>query len=75
MRIVAFISFGLEIILSIQTGKPFCDQDSELTELIRSTPGKPPAILSIYLTQRERDAKARNDVVASAARIVVGAFA
>jgi beta-lactamase class A len=38
-------------------------------------PGKPPVILTIYLTQREQDAKARNDVVASAARIVVGAFA
>ena len=38
-------------------------------------PGKPPVILTIYLTQQERDAKARNDVVASAARIVVGAFA
>jgi beta-lactamase class A len=38
-------------------------------------PGKPPVILTIYLTQREQDAKARNDVVASAARIAVDAFA
>jgi beta-lactamase class A len=38
-------------------------------------PGKPPVILTIYLTQREQDAKAHDDVVASAARIVVGAFA
>ncbi|WP_062088112.1 class A beta-lactamase [Caballeronia udeis] len=38
-------------------------------------PGKPPIVLAIYLTQREQDAKARDDVVASAARIVVAAFA
>lgn len=38
-------------------------------------PGKPPIVLAVYFTQREKDAPARNDVVAEAARIVAAAFA
>jgi beta-lactamase class A len=34
-------------------------------------PRRAPAVVAIYTTQGEKDAKARNDVVASAARIVV----
>jgi beta-lactamase class A len=34
-------------------------------------PNRPPVVVSIYTTQAEKDAKARNDVIAAAARIVV----
>jgi integrase/recombinase XerD len=37
MRVDVFISFEVEIILSIQTASPFHDQESGLTELMRST--------------------------------------
>ncbi|PUA17137.1 class A beta-lactamase [Glaciimonas sp. PCH181] len=37
-------------------------------------PGKPPIIVALYFTQREKEAKSREDVLASAARIVVKAF-
>jgi transposase-like protein len=37
MRIDVFISFGLEIITSTQAASSFCNNDSELTELMRST--------------------------------------
>lgn len=37
-------------------------------------PAKPPIVVVIYFTQREQDAKARNDVIASAARIVAARF-
>jgi beta-lactamase class A len=35
-------------------------------------PHRPPVILTVYSTQHEKDAKWREDVIASAARIVVG---
>jgi beta-lactamase class A len=34
-------------------------------------PGRSPVVVAIYTTQGEKDAKARNDIIASAARIVV----
>jgi beta-lactamase class A len=37
-------------------------------------PAKPPIVVVIYFTQREQDAKARNDVIASAAKIIAGRF-
>jgi beta-lactamase class A len=37
-------------------------------------PSRPPILLAIYQTQREQDAKARDDVIAAAARIVLGAM-
>lgn len=37
-------------------------------------PAKPPIVVVIYFTQREPDAKARNDVIASAAKIIAGRF-
>lgn len=37
-------------------------------------PAKPPIILALYFTQREKDAKPRNDVLVSATRIVVETF-
>lgn len=37
-------------------------------------PSRPPLILGIYHTQPQQDAKARDDVIAAAARIVVGAM-
>ncbi|SAL55186.1 class A beta-lactamase [Caballeronia telluris] len=37
-------------------------------------PSKAPIVVVIYFTQREQDAKARNDVLASAAKIVAGKF-
>ncbi len=37
-------------------------------------PGKPPIVLAIYFTQRDKDAPYRNDVLASAARIAAEAL-
>lgn len=37
-------------------------------------PGRAPIILAVYLTQREADGKWRDDVIAAAARLVVGAL-
>lgn len=37
-------------------------------------PSRPPIVLGIYHTQAQQDAKARDDVIAAAARIVVGAL-
>lgn len=37
-------------------------------------PGKAPIIVALYFTQREKEAKSRDDVLASATRIVVKAF-
>ncbi len=37
-------------------------------------PARPPMVVAIYFTQRDKDAKMRNDALASAARIVVEAF-
>ncbi|SAK76550.1 beta-lactamase precursor [Caballeronia arationis] len=37
-------------------------------------PSKPPIVVVIYFTQREQDAKARSDVLASAAKIVARKF-
>jgi beta-lactamase class A len=37
-------------------------------------PSRPPVVVGIYHTQNEQDAKARDDVIAAAARIVVGAI-
>ncbi|MDW3684109.1 class A beta-lactamase [Cupriavidus sp. CV2] len=37
-------------------------------------PGKPPIVLAIYFTQRDKDAAYRNDVLASAARIAAEAL-
>lgn len=37
-------------------------------------PAKPPVIVALYFTQRQKDAKPRNDVLASATRIVVETF-
>jgi beta-lactamase class A len=37
-------------------------------------PGKPPIVLALYMTQRERDAKPKNEVLAEATRVVVGAM-
>jgi beta-lactamase class A len=37
-------------------------------------PGKPPIVLALYMTQREKDAKPRNEVLAAATRVVVGAM-
>jgi beta-lactamase class A len=37
-------------------------------------PARPPIVLVIYFTQREQDAKARDDVLASAAKIVAEKF-
>jgi beta-lactamase class A len=38
-------------------------------------PGKPPVVMTIYFTQHDPHAKARSDVIASAARIIAGALA
>jgi beta-lactamase class A len=35
-------------------------------------PGKPPIVLALYMTQREKDAKPMNEVLAEATRVVVG---
>lgn len=37
-------------------------------------PGKPPVVLALYMTQREKDAKPKNEVLAEATRVVVGAL-
>jgi beta-lactamase class A len=37
-------------------------------------PGKPPIVLALYMTQREKDAKPKNEVLAEATRVVVGAM-
>ncbi len=37
-------------------------------------PGKPPVVLALYMTQREKDAKPKNEVLAEATRVVVGAM-
>ena len=37
-------------------------------------PGKPPVVMAIYFTQRDKDAAYRNDVLAAAARIVAEAM-
>ncbi|MGS0743292.1 class A beta-lactamase [Glaciimonas sp. GG7] len=37
-------------------------------------PAKAPIILALYFTQREKEAKSQNEVLAAATRIVVGAF-
>ncbi len=37
--------------------------------------GRPPIVLAVYFTQRNKDAPARNDVIATAAQIVIGALA
>lgn len=37
-------------------------------------PGKPPIALALYMTQREKDAKPKNEVLAEATRVVVGAL-
>jgi beta-lactamase class A len=37
-------------------------------------PARPPVVVALYFTQREKDAKPRDDVLASAARIVVESF-
>ncbi|GAB3477723.1 class A beta-lactamase [Polaromonas eurypsychrophila] len=37
-------------------------------------PGKPPIVLALYMTQREKDAKPKNEVLAEATRVVVGAI-
>lgn len=34
-------------------------------------PGKPPVVLALYMTQREKDAKPKNEVLAEATRVVV----
>lgn len=36
-------------------------------------PGKPPIVLALYMTQREKNAKPKNEVLAEATRVVVGA--
>lgn len=38
-------------------------------------PGKPPVVLTVYFTQRDAGARARNDVIASATRIAIEALA
>lgn len=38
-------------------------------------PGKAPIILALYMTQREKDAKPKNEVLAEATRVVVQAWA
>lgn len=38
-------------------------------------PGGPPVVLAVYFTQTDKEAPARNDVVASAARVVAETFA
>jgi beta-lactamase class A len=37
-------------------------------------PGKPPIVLALYMTLREKDAKPKNEVLAEATRVVVGAI-
>lgn len=37
-------------------------------------PGRSPIVMALYFTQREKNAKPRNEVLASAARIIVKAF-
>ncbi len=37
-------------------------------------PGKPPIVLALYMTQREKEAKPKNEVLAEATRVVVGAL-
>jgi beta-lactamase class A len=37
-------------------------------------PGKPPIVLALYMTQREKDAKPKKEVLAEATRVVVGAM-
>jgi beta-lactamase class A len=37
-------------------------------------PSRPPIVLAIYFTQREQDARAQNEVVAAATRIVIQSF-
>ncbi len=37
-------------------------------------PGKPPIVLALYMTQLEKDAKPKNEVLAEATRVVVGAM-
>lgn len=36
--------------------------------------GRPPIALAVYFTQRDKDAPVRNDVIATATQIVIGAF-
>lgn len=38
-------------------------------------PGKPPIVLALYMTQRQKDAKPKNEVLAEATRVVAGAWA
>lgn len=38
-------------------------------------PGKPPVVLALYMTQREKDAKPKNEVLAEATRVVAGTWA
>lgn len=37
-------------------------------------PSKPPIVLALYMTQREKDAKPKNEVLEEATRVVVGAM-
>lgn len=37
-------------------------------------PGKPPIVLALYMTQREKEAKPKNEMLAEATRVVVGAL-
>jgi beta-lactamase class A len=37
-------------------------------------PGKPPIVLALYMTQRDKHAKPKNEVLAEATRVIVGAW-